>query len=63
MDPNQDTVEKKWGGTMVTLPDGNAVYIIGSNEDGLIRVKGISFCKGIKGQGGKCRVRMTFLYD
>jgi hypothetical protein len=33
---------------MVKLPDGKAVYVIGSNEAGVIRVKGISFCKGIK---------------
>ena len=33
---------------MVTLPDGNAVYVIGSNEADVIRVKGIRFCKGIK---------------
>ena len=33
---------------MVTLPDGKAVYVIGSNKAGVIRVKGISLCKGIK---------------
>jgi hypothetical protein len=37
---------------MVTLPDGKAVYVIGSNEAGVIRVKGICFCKGIKGKEG-----------
>ena len=52
VDPIQGTVEKK-SETMVTLPDGNAVYVIGSKEAGVIRVKGISFCKGIKGQGGR----------
>ena len=41
------------GETMVTLPDGNAVYVIGSNEAGVICVKGISFCKRIQGQGGR----------
>jgi hypothetical protein len=37
---------------MVTLPDGKAVYVIGSNEAGVIRVKGICFYKGIKGKEG-----------
>ena len=52
VDPNQDTVEKKWG-ELWSRPEGKAVHVIGLNEAGMIRVKGISFCKGIKGQGGR----------
>ena len=41
---------------MVTLPDANAVYVIGSNEAGIIRVRGINLCKGIKRKGGRSSI-------